>query len=278
MGAGARGRRPACRSSASRSAGRVIRLHQLAKRYGEVDAVRGLDLEIPTGQLVGLLGPNGAGKSTTVKMLTGMLPPSGGRAEVFGIDVASDPVAVKRMVGYVPESGAVFETLTGWEYLQLVAALHGLAEEEARSRILRFAEFFELTEQNLRRELLAAYSKGMRQKVVITAALLHGPRAIFFDEPLNGLDANAALGFKTLITSLAREGKTIIYCSHLLDVVERVCERIVIIHQGRLIADGSLAHLQGETGETSLERIFNRLTATENLLERAEEFARVLAR
>ena len=258
--------------------GGVIRLRQLSKRFGEVEAVRSLDLEIPTGQLVGLLGPNGAGKSTTVKMLTGMLPPSAGTAEVFGLDVVRDPVAVKRLVGYVPESGAVFETLTGWEYLQLVASLYGLPDGEAAARILRFAEFFELAEATLRRELLAGYSKGMRQRVVITAALLHNPKAIFFDEPLNGLDANAALGFKTLITSLAREGKTIVYCSHLLDVVERVCERIVIVHQGRLIADGTLAQLQEETGEASLERVFNRLTATENLLERAEEFARVLAR
>ena len=256
----------------------MIRLRQLSKRFGEVEAVRSLDLEIPTGQLVGLLGPNGAGKSTTVKMLTGMLPPSAGTAEVFGLDVVRDPVAVKRLVGYVPESGAVFETLTGWEYLQLVASLYGLPDGEAAARILRFAEFFELAEATLRRELLAAYSKGMRQRVVIAAALLHNPKAIFFDEPLNGLDANAALAFKTLITSLAREGKTIIYCSHLLDVVERVCERIVIIHQGRLIADGTLAQLQEETGEASLERVFNRLTATENLLARAEEFARVLAR
>jgi len=256
----------------------VIRLGQLSKRYGEVEAVRGLDLEIPTGQLVGLLGPNGAGKSTTMKMLTGMLPPSAGTAEVFGHDVVRDPVAVKRLVGYVPESGAVFETLTGWEYLQLVASLYGLPAGEAAGRILRFAEFFELAEATLRRELLAAYSKGMRQRVVITAALLHNPKAIFFDEPLSGLDANAALGFKTLITSLAREGKTIVYCSHLLDVVERVCERIVIVHEGRLIADGSLPQLQEATGEVSLERIFNRLTATENLLARAEEFARVLVR
>src|SRR5207249_2971490 len=126
-------------------------------------------------------------------------------------------------------------------YLQLVASLYGLPDGEAAARIVRFAEFFELAEGTLHRELLAAYSKGMRQKVVITAALLHNPKAIFFDEPLNGLDANAALGFKTVITSLAREGKTIIYCSHVLDVVERACERIVIMHAGRLAADGSLA-------------------------------------
>ena len=256
----------------------MIHLRQLSKRFGDTEAVRGLDLDIPTGQLVGLLGPNGAGKSTTVKMLTGMLQPSAGTAEVFGFDVVRDPVAVKRLVGYVPESGAVFETLTGWEYLQLVGSLYGLSDAAAADRIARFAEFFELDERTLHRELLAAYSKGTRQKVVITAALLHNPKAIFFDEPLNGLAANAALGFKTLIASLAREGKTIIYCSHVLDVVERVCERIVIIHRGQLIADGTLGHLQERTGEVSLERIFNRLTATENLLARTEEFARVLAR
>jgi ABC-2 type transport system ATP-binding protein len=256
----------------------MIRLRGLAKRYGDTEAVRGLDLDIPTGQLVGLLGPNGAGKSTTVKMLTGMLVPTAGTAEVFGRDVVRDAVEVKRIVGYVPESGAVFSTLTGWEYLELVAALHQLPADETAARVLRFAEFFELTEDTLRREQLSAYSKGMRQKVVITAALLHNPKAVFFDEPLNGLDANATLAFKTLITSLARDGKTIVYCSHLLDVVERVCERIVIVREGRLIADGSLAALQERTGETSLERIFNELTATEDLTARAEEFARGLVR
>jgi len=256
----------------------MIRLRGLAKRYGNTEAVRGLDLEIPTGQLVCLLGPNGAGKSTTVKMLTGMLVPTAGTAEVFGHDVVRDALEVKRIVGYVPESGAVFGTLTGWEYLELVAALHQLPDAETAVRMRRFAEFFELTEDTLRREQLSAYSKGMRQKVVITAALLHNPKAVFFDEPLNGLDANATLAFKTLITSLARDGKTIVYCSHLLDVVERVCERIVIVREGRVIADGSLAALQERTGETSLERIFNELTATEDLTARAEEFARGLVR
>ena len=188
-----------------------------------------------------------------------------------------DPLAVKRIVGYVPESGAVFETLTGWEYLDLVANLYHLPAAEAGSRIRRFGEFFDLPEATLRNAQLATYSKGMRQKVVISAALLHNPKVVFFDEPLNGLDANAALRFKTLIATLAREGKTIVYCSHLLDIVERVCERIVIIHEGRLIADGSLGALQTRTGEQSLERIFNRLTGTEHLLEHAEELARVLA-
>jgi ABC-2 type transport system ATP-binding protein len=210
-------------------------------------------------------------------MLTGMLAPSSGTAEIEGHDVVQDPLAVKRIVGYVPESGAVFEALTAREYLRFVSALYHIPEHEWDERISRFAAFFDLDPADLASKPLAAYSKGMRQKVVITSALLHSPRVVFFDEPLNGLDANAALSFKTLITSLAREGKTIIYCSHILDVVERVCERVIIIHQGRIVADGTTAELREQAGEPNLERVFNKLTATQNLLARAEEFARALS-
>ena len=255
----------------------MIRLENLAKRYGAQEAVKGLTLEIPSGQLVGLLGPNGAGKSTTIRMLTGMLAPTSGRAEVQGFDVVTQPLEVKRVVGYVPESGALFEALTALEYLPFVAALYHISEDAARGRIQQFARFFDLDDETLTKKPMSAYSKGMRQKVVITSALLHNPRVVFFDEPLNGLDANAALSFKTLITSLAREGKTIVYCSHILDVVERVCERVIIIHEGRLVADGPVPALLAQTGEPSLERVFNQLTATENLLARAEEFARALS-
>ena len=255
----------------------MIRLDKLAKSYGAQQAVRGIDLEIPTGQLVGLLGPNGAGKSTTIKMLTGMLAPTSGTAEVEGFDVDREPLEVKKVVGYVPESGALFEALTAQEYLRFVASLYHIPEQEADLRIARFARFFDLEGETLTDKPLAAYSKGMRQKVVITSALLHNPKVVFFDEPLNGLDANAALSFKTLITSLARDGKTIVYCSHILDVVERVCERVVIIHEGRIVADGSVADLRERSGTATLEAAFNKLTATENLLERAEEFARALS-
>ena len=254
----------------------MIRVEGLTKRFGGQLAVDDLSFEIPAGQIAGLLGPNGAGKTTTVRMLSGQLRPTAGRAEVLGLDVAADPLAVKRVIGVVPESGAVFETLTGWEYLAFVAALHRLPEAEAAARILRFGAFFELDEPTLREKPLAAYSKGMRQKVVIAAALLHNPKVIFFDEPLSGLDANAALSFKTLVTSLAREGRTIVYCSHILDVVERLCERVLIVHRGRVVADGPVPVLLARTGEPTLERAFNRLTATENLLARAEEFARAL--
>ena len=254
----------------------MIKIRKLTKLFGPQVAVHEIDLDIPDGQLVGLLGPNGAGKTTTIKMLTGMLLPTSGTAEVGGFDVVQDPLSVKRIIGYVPETGAVFEALTGWEYLLLVAALYHIPENEAAQRIERFGQFFDLTIDTLQDKQLSAYSKGMRQKVVITAALLHNPQLVFLDEPLNGLDANAALSLKTLITSLAREGKTIVYCSHILDVVERICERVVIIHQGSIVADGTVAQLLEQTGEKSLEHVFNKLTATENLLARAEEFARVL--
>ena len=157
-----------------------------------------------------------------------------------------------------------------------MAALYHIPESEANERIERFGQFFDLTIDTLQEKQLSAYSKGMRQKVVITAALLHNPKIVFLDEPLNGLDANAALSLKTLITSLARDGKTIVYCSHILDVVERICERVVIIHEGSIVADGTVSQLLEQTGEKSLEHVFNKLTATENLLARAEEFARVL--
>jgi ABC-2 type transport system ATP-binding protein len=255
----------------------AIRTTQLAKKYGPQVAVAGIDLVVPAGQLIGLLGPNGAGKSTTIKMLTGMIHPSSGRAEVGGHDVLLAPLEVKKIVGYVPETGAVFESLTGWEYLNLVASLYHIPERESGQRIERFRAFFDLASDDLRKKKLGAYSKGMRQKVVITAALLHNPEIVFFDEPLNGLDANAALMFKTLITTLAKEGKTIVYCSHVLDVVERMVERVVIVHQGKILEDGTVAQILERSGERTLEQAFNRLTSTQNLLQKAEEFARALS-
>ena len=255
----------------------MIVLDQLTKAYGAMTAVDRINLVIPSGQLVGYLGPNGAGKSTTVKMLTGMVAPTSGRAEIYGLDVQRQSVEAKRLIGYVPESGAVYETLTGREYLEMVGRLYGLADAVIRDRIGKFADFFELLGDTVEHKPLATYSKGMRQKIVISAALIHNPRVIFFDEPLNGLDASTQLMFKTLIKNLAAEGKTILYCSHILDVVERTCDRIVIIDHGRVVADGTLAELQAASGEGSLERIFNKLTAQSDLEERAEEFSKTFS-
>src|SRR5437868_27384 len=252
----------------------MISLQQLTKRFGTQLAVDQLSFEIPSGQIVGFLGPNGAGKSTTLKMLTGMLEPSSGSATVCGLDLQKDTLEVKKRIGFVPESGAVFESLTGLEYLEMVAALYGIPEEAARERIRQFIAFFDLSFETLTDKLLGAYSKGMRRKVVITAALLHNPPVVFFDEPLDGLDANAAVGFKALIQTLAREGKTIVYSSHILDVVERVCDRVIIIDKGRLLVDGRPDELVASRGTGTLERLFTQLTGGGELERKAEDFAR----
>ena len=252
----------------------MISLQQLTKRFGNQTAVDALSLDIPAGQIVGFLGPNGAGKSTTLKMLTGMLEPSSGTATVCGFDLRTQTIEVKRRVGFVPESGAVFESLTGLEYLEMVVALYAIAPDAARTRIKQFIAFFDLSFETLTDKLLGAYSKGMRRKVVITAALLHNPPVVFFDEPLDGLDANAAVGFKALIQTLAREGKTIVYSSHILDVVERVCDRVIIIDKGRLILDGRPDELVMAHGAGTLERLFTQLTGGTELEQRAEDFAK----
>jgi ABC-2 type transport system ATP-binding protein len=252
----------------------MISLSRLTKRFGAQIAVNALSFDIPAGQIVGFLGPNGAGKSTTLKMLTGMLEPTEGSASICGFDLRQAPIDVKRHVGFVPESGAVFESLTGLEYLEMVAALYGIPQDAAVVRIRQFLTFFDLSFETLTDKLLGAYSKGMRRKVVITAALLHNPPVVFFDEPLDGLDANAAVGFKALIQTLAREGKTIVYSSHVLDVVERVCDRVIIIDKGKLLLDGKPDELVATHSSGTLERLFTQLTGGTEMERRAEDFAK----
>jgi ABC-2 type transport system ATP-binding protein len=252
----------------------MISVRGLTKRFGTQVAVDDLSLEIPGGQIVGFLGPNGAGKSTTLKMLTGILQPTGGTATICGFDIREATIEVKRRIGFVPESGAVFESLTGLEYLEMIAALYDIPRDAARERIRQFLTFFDLSFETLTEKLLGAYSKGMRRKVVITAALLHNPPVVFFDEPLDGLDANAAVGFKSLIQTLAREGKTIVYSSHILDVVERVCHRVIIIDKGRKLLDGKPDELVASHQSGTLEKLFTDLTGGAELEKRAADFAK----
>src|SRR5690349_11119688 len=252
----------------------MISVKQLTKKFGTQVAVDELSFEIPAGQIVGFLGPNGAGKSTTLKMLTGMIEPTSGTATISGFDLLRQTLEVKKHIGFVPESGAVFESLTGLEYLEMVAALYAIPQDVAVARIRQFIAFFELSFETLTDKLLGAYSKGMRRKVVITSALLHNPPVVFFDEPLDGLDANAAVGFKALIQTLAREGKTIVYSSHILDVVERVCHRVIIIDKGKLLLDGKPDELVEAHGSGTLERLFTQITGGDELERRAEAFAK----
>ncbi len=252
----------------------MVSLQQLTKVFGNQVAVDQLTFDVPGGEILGFLGPNGAGKTTTLRMLTGMTQPSSGTATICGFDLLKEPLEVKRHIGFVPDSGAVFESLTGLEHLEMVAALYGIPEKVARPRIEQFISFFDLSMDTLSSKMLGAYSKGMRRKVVITAALLHNPPVVFFDEPLEGLDANASVGFKALIQSLAREGKAIVYSSHILDVVERVCDRVIIIDKGRALLDGRPDDLVAQHGSGTLEKLFTSVTGGQELEQRAETFAK----
>ncbi len=252
----------------------MLTVTRLSKTFGSQLAVDDLSFEVHPGTIYGLLGPNGAGKTTTLKMITGMLLPTAGSASICGVDVGKDPIGAKRLLGFVPDSGAVYDSLTGEEFLLLIASLYGIDEGVARPRIRRFLDFFELDSKTLTGKLLGSYSKGMRRKVVITAALLHNPRVVLLDEPLEGLDPNAALGFKALLETLAKEGKTIVYSSHVLDVVERMCHRIGILVRGKLAVEGVPAELQSQQGAATLEQLFTRLTGLDGVQDRAATFAR----
>jgi ABC-2 type transport system ATP-binding protein len=214
---------------------------------------------VTPGQILGYIGPNGAGKTTTVKILIGMLSDFEGTAEVCGFDVATHSIDVKKRIGYVPEASAMYDTLTAFEFLQFVGRIHGLSDKLIDIRSFKMLRLFGLkTEINNR---LSTFSRGMRQKVLIISGLIHDPEVIFLDEPLSGLDANSTVIIKELISQLAARGKTIFYCSHMMDVVERVCHRIIIINEGEIIADGSFEELQSMDRSVSLEKIFTQLTS-----------------
>ena len=252
----------------------MIIAEALTRAYGDKIALHGLDLRVEPGEILGFLGPNGAGKSTTVKILTGMLKPTSGRARVAGFDVAEHPLEVKRRIGYVPETGALYESLTAAEYLAMVADLHHLADPS--DRIGELFDLFGLG--HVRDERLTGYSKGMKQKVVIAAALVHAPDVLFLDEPLSGLDANAALIVKELLRGYAAQRKTILFCSHILEVVERICSRIVIIDGGRKVAEGTTAEITSQTGTTTLEAAFSALTGAPNVTEVTADLLAALER
>jgi ABC-2 type transport system ATP-binding protein len=248
----------------------------LTKSYAEKNAVRELSFTVGKGEIVGFLGPNGAGKSTTVKMLTGMILPTSGTATVAGFDIIREPIEAKKRLGYVPESGALFETLTGGEYLHFIADLHHLDSDVAGRRADEFLDLFGILAQKDQR--LQEYSKGMKQKVLIAAALIHQPEVLFLDEPLNGLDANAALVFKEIIKRLSAQGITMLFCSHILDVVEKLCPRIIILNEGTIIAEGTPESIADRTGEKTLEEAFCRLTGVRDARESAREFLEALGR
>jgi ABC-2 type transport system ATP-binding protein len=254
----------------------MIVTERLSRDYGSKQALIDLDLRVEPGEILGFLGPNGAGKSTTVKILTGLIRPTSGRALVAGYDVVEQPLEVKKRIGYVPETAALYDALSASEYLELVACLQHMDVRTAATRRNELLELFGLGEA--RNQRMTEYSKGMRQKVVIAAALLHRPEVLFMDEPLDGLDANAAAVAKELLKKLASQGRTILFCSHILEVVERVCTRIVIINEGRQIADGTAAQICRSTGTATLEEAFSRLTGVRDVGQVAADLLSALER
>ncbi|HEX5136999.1 MAG TPA: ABC transporter ATP-binding protein [Planctomycetota bacterium] len=247
----------------------MIRIEGLEKSFNR-PVLNGITLAVPTGQVLGYLGANGAGKTTTIKILTGQLKPTAGTVTVGGHDVSREPARVKALIGYVPETLAVYEQLTPMEFLRFVGALHDLGDAEVTRTATKFLEFLDLARE--RDQRMSSFSKGMRKKVVLASALLHRPKVLFLDEPLDGLDANAVVQLKELIRRLAEDGVTVFYSSHVLDVVEKVCDRIVILKDGRIAADGTMEALRAGRAGMSLEEVFSSLTTTEDLKARARGF------
>lgn len=239
----------------------IITIRNLGKQYGGKVVLNNINLDIFPGQVIGYIGPNGAGKSTTVKILTGIIPDYMGQVTIAGKDLHTDVLDIKRMIGYIPELAEMYDLLTPREYLSFIGKLYHLSDDVIEERAAKFLGPFGML-QNMDQRM-DTFSKGMRQKVLITSGLLHNPSIIILDEPLSGLDANAVILVKEMLQSLKQEGKTIFYCSHMMDVVEKVSDRIVLINNGSIIANGTIDELRQGTTD-SLEQIFARLTNAAN--------------
>jgi ABC-2 type transport system ATP-binding protein len=239
-----------------------LRAHQLSKHFSGVRVVKDVSFTIRPGEIVGYLGPNGSGKTTTARMLAGLLEPSSGFVEFGGKDICDDLVAFRRELGYIPEEPYLYPFLSGTEYLLLIGRLREMPERLLLAKIERFLELFGLT--SAADQAIASYSKGMRQKIVISAALLHDPSVVLFDEPETGLDVTTTLMLRHLVRMLAARGKAILYSSHILEVVERVCDRVIVLHKGAVVADDSIERLRTLLSRTSLEGVFSQLVIRED--------------
>ncbi len=252
----------------------MLEVHGLTKKYRHRAVVDHVTFAVPPGQVTGYLGPNGSGKSTTVKMLTGLLAPTGGRILWNGEDIRQNLIAFKRRLGYVPEEAYLYPHLTGLEYLQLIGRLREMPEplvERKANELLRL-----LWLQEHRYGPISSYSKGMKQRVLIASALLHNPDLLILDEPLSGLDIASALLLHELIAEMARQGKTILYISHVLEVTEKVCARVIMLYQGKVVANDEVGRLRELMHLPSLEQIFRQLARQEDVGAVAREMVSVI--
>ncbi|WP_045521274.1 ABC transporter ATP-binding protein [Neobacillus niacini] len=252
----------------------ILTIKDLRKNYGSKAVLNGVSLQVKRGEVIGYIGPNGAGKSTTVKIMLGIEDDYSGEIKIFGHDISDGNIEYKRKIGYVPEIAEVYDNLTGHEYLTFVGELYGLEFDLADYKAKSLMELFGVGEVYHSR--IASYSKGMRQKLLIISSLLHNPELLFFDEPINGLDANSVMIFKEIMTQLAAQGKTIFYSSHIMDVVEKISSRIILLHDGKIAADGTFEELKQQNMEGSLEQIFNQLTGFSEHKELGARFVSIV--
>ncbi|WP_298362425.1 ABC transporter ATP-binding protein [Runella sp.] len=252
----------------------IVSLRGVKKYYGRDLILKGIDLDVYAGEIIGYIGPNGAGKSTTIKILIGMIPDFVGEVRVLGYDIKEDALEVKKRIGYIPENAMLYEVLTPMEYLLFIGRLHKMEDALIERRAMELLEIFGLQAHTDVR--MNTFSKGMRQKVLLIAGLIHNPDVIFLDEPLSGLDANAVILVKEVLAKLKAAGKTIFYSSHIMDVVEKISDRIVIINQGTIIANGTFEELKAQAQTGSLESIFQGLTGDHENDHRAADFLQAL--
>ena len=252
----------------------MLELQNLCRSFRGIPAIENVSFRVAPGEIVGFLGPNGAGKSTTVKIITGMLRPNDGRVLFEGRDIRNDMVAFRALLGYVPEEAYLYNYLSGLEYLQLVGRLRGLGEPLIEAKASGLLKLLHL--ESWQYSPISSYSKGMRQRVLIAAALLHDPKLLIFDEPLSGLDVVSARLFKDLLELLAAQGKAVLYISHALEVVEQICSRVIVIAKGKILADASPSELTQLMSLPNLESVFAQLVQQQDTRTLAREMIEVM--
>lgn len=252
----------------------MLELKGITKKYNVFPAVDNVSFRIEPGEILGYLGPNGAGKTTTIKMLTGLLEPTVGDIFFQGKKIKNNMVEYKKKIGYVPEEPDIYPHLSAYDYLLMVGRLRQIPEKALKAKIEQFMELFKLSLDM--QSSISSYSKGMVQKVLLSAALLHDPDILLLDEPLSGLDVETSMIIKDLVKQLSKEGKIIFYCSHILEVVEKVCSRVIIIHKGKILTDDSVENMRHLMKVPSLEEIFSQLVIQEDTEKISKEIVQIM--
>ena len=253
---------------------KVLEIINLRKSFGDKDVLKGINLTVDKGQIIGYIGPNGAGKSTTVKLIMGLITGYTGEIRIFGEDISRIDESYKKNIGYVPEVPDIYDSLTGKEYLTFIGQLYGIDYDNVNEKAKKLMEILGILDSYEKR--ISSYSKGMKQKLILISSLIHNPEILFLDEPLSGLDANSVMIIKEILSHLAKDGKTIFYSSHIMEVVEKISDRIVLINDGEIVADGNFEELKSSFKESSLENIFNEVTGFHEYKELAESFISVV--